>query len=742
MGKGRDKRKKREDASKAVKRVERQVHKLHKKEKQSAPSEVLLLNNEESVQETLQRIQKAERKIKTVEEVENVSPPTPRVNVVLCHHPTRQQELIIFGGEFFNGEITEAYNDTYFYHTKRGTWSKLSTFVNPPPRSSSQGIVFKEYMIIFGGEFVSQSQSQFHHFRDVWRFDAKTSEWTEMKGLKGGPSSRSGHRMALWKRQAVLFGGFYDNSQECYYFNDVWLLSSLGGSGKWESLETLGCGGELPHPRSGHNMAVCNDTLFVYGGYSTQKFNRFKKSEATMHHDLWMLPLPVEKELQPSENLQTDTSNKPTWIKIRLDGIPPPIRCGVGSCMKDKKLYLFGGVVDLQSPGGKLISTFSNDLFVFHMDSKRFYPVVLRRPKTKASGREIADGDAKTRQNQKIGDLQSELKALELDYKTENDEGDSSSSDDEEEVEDWSAEPEKDPASREMKNSYEKNKLGQITPHRRMDAAIVSIGNYLYIYGGQFESGNKEITMSDLYALNLKRLETYEVLLSQDLSTAVWMGRDSECSADTWESGSTFASTVFQYYDDEEDEDDEDDMQHQQEEKRGDLEEDGPLDAENDIPDVVPIELPHEVTPNLYDLPKRAVDGLTRTEKKGLKVHKEELFALLRSTSSAVPAPEKEESFQEFYQRTSDFWENTVKDSSEQRLKKKQLKNEAVEFCRRRFREVRELLEQIRLVDEQEKEEAKFLHQRRLEKEKEWEEWERQQWEIDEKENKEEEEPL
>lgn len=741
MGKGRDKRKKREDSSKATKRAEKQSRKLHKNENKSDPAGSILLNNEEPIEATLNRIQKAERKIKKVEELEKVGPPTPRVNVVMCPHPTRESEIIIFGGEFFNGEITEAFNEVYFYHTKRCSWSKLSTAVNPAPRSSSQGIVYKQYMIIFGGEFVSQSQSQFLHFRDVWRFDAKQSEWTELKTLKGGPSSRSGHRMSLWKRQAVLFGGFYDNAQECHYFNDVWLLSSLEGSGRWEALEVLSCGGEVPRPRSGHNMAVTNDTLFVYGGYSTEKFNRFKKSEATMHHDLWMLPLPAEKNSSDSASMDNSASVKPSWIKIRLNGIPPPIRCGVGSCVKDKKMFLFGGVVDLQSPGGKLISTFSNDLFAFHMDTKNFYPVVLRSRKSKPLQHSSASEEENFSEHPRVKDLEAELKALNIDCNADSERSSSTSSDDDEDALDFSGDVDIIPDSQEMKQSYEVNKLGQIVPHRRMDAAIVCVGNNLYVYGGQFESGNKEITMSDLYCLNLNRLQTYEVLLSQDLSSAVWMGKESECSAHSWESGSTFVSTVFEYYDDDEEEDEvrnnerdaeADDVEGQQNEVEN--HEEDSVEEEQYIPTVIPVELPYESTPKLQELRKKDVDGITRTGKNGLKVHKDELLALLNSISSTVPTPERDETLLQFFERTSTFWEETVQKSSDKALKPRRLRKEAVEFCRRRFREAKELLEQIRLVEEQEREEIKFLRQRRLEKEKEWDEWEKEQQQMDEEE--------
>lgn len=34
---------------------------------------------------------------------------------------------------------------------------------------------------IFGGEFTSQSQSQFHHFRDLWVFHFKTKTWEKIQ---------------------------------------------------------------------------------------------------------------------------------------------------------------------------------------------------------------------------------------------------------------------------------------------------------------------------------------------------------------------------------------------------------------------------------------------------------------------------------------------------------------------------------------------------------------------------------
>ncbi|AIN96885.1 hypothetical protein LPMP_160090 [Leishmania panamensis] len=718
MGKGRDKRKKNEDSAKAAKRATRQALKLHKGEKKENGEEATEgFNNEEAIEVTLKRIQKQERKVRAVEEVANVDPPTPRVNVVLVSHPERDNELILFGGEFWNGEKTEAYNDTYFFNAKRNTWARLSSAVKPPPRSSSQGVIYKQYLILFGGEFVSQSQSQYLHFKDVWRFDSRCSEWEELKNLKGGPSSRSGHRMVLWKRNAVMFGGFYDNALECRYFDDLWILSSLDGAGCWSQVKTAPMT-DLPHARSGHSMGVYHDELFVYGGYSTQKFNRFKKSEATVHHDLWMISLQQEKEHTLSEGLL------PVWTKIKLGGIPPPIRCGVSCAFKDKRLYLFGGVVDIESPGGKMMSTFYNDLYVFHMDTKRFYPVVLRR---------VAKRVAASGKRDHLDDLAAQLSALDLchDKPSLDSETDSSSDESDDEL---PSQPGAAAASQDLKESYETNRHGQILPHRRIDSAMVVIGYTLYLYGGQFESSKKEITMSDLFALNLNKLDTYQPLLSQDLSAALWLGKESESNTASWESGSTVASAVYDLDYDEDDEDNEGgaDNMGRRGVHFGNMSREPVPNSEDDgdeAPEAIPAELAMRVTPSVEGVAD-AIAGITRTGKKGLRVHKAQLLAQL-GASAAVPTPQTEETFAAFFARTSSFWLNTARESVEGKCTDRHLKKEAAEFAKQRFYEARELLAQLQLVEDCEKEEAKFFRERRLQKEKEWEEYEEAQRRVE-----------
>jgi hypothetical protein len=716
MGSGRDKRKKHEDPAKAAKRSARQAAKSNKGKKGDGeeggggegenPFEDGF-NNEEAIEVTLKKLKKAEgKKISTIER-ENVPPPSPRANVVFVVHPLKEQELVVFGGELWNGVSTVAYNDLFLYNTVKQRWTHVEAPVNPSPRSSAQGVVYKQFLIVHGGEFVSQTQSQFLHFKDVWRFDFRTMQWDELKTLKGGPSSRSGHRMCLWKRQAVVFGGFYDNAQECRYFNDLWILADLEANGRWRPV-TFPAHNEPPHARSGHAAGVYQDTLFIYGGYSSQKFNRFKKSEATVHHDLW------------STNLAAD---QPVWTRIRLGGIPPPIRAGVGATTRDKQLLLFGGVVDIEAPGGKMVSTFHNDLFSFHMDSQRFYPLTLQAPKkTKKNSKATKDLDDDTpAARAKTSALEAELAALNL--KTGAGKTTSSSDDDDDDDLDEAL-----PLPNEEKErfSFETTRQGQVIPHRRMDAALCAVGHTVYVFGGQLESGKKEITITDLFSFNLNTRETWTTYCAQNMQESVWAGRDDTNSdaANSWESGSTVLSGVMfgdhgDGSDEEEDEDEDEQQRHRDPEA---------------LHDDTPAELDQHMTPGYDEIgtTNNTAGARLMGGKRGMQAHKAQLLAQL-GTGSLVPTPTVGEALSDFFRRTEDFWMLTAAEclfgiASLQEVDglgvkdARRCRSEALSYCRTRHDEAIVLMEQLRIVEDREKEEAEFFKKLRAEKEKVWEE--------------------
>jgi N-acetylneuraminic acid mutarotase len=63
----------------------------------------------------------------------------------------------------------------------------------PKPRCSHQAVLHNDSVYIFGGEF--STVHQFHHFKDLWKFNLKTTTWSEVSCSGQGPTARSGHRM-------------------------------------------------------------------------------------------------------------------------------------------------------------------------------------------------------------------------------------------------------------------------------------------------------------------------------------------------------------------------------------------------------------------------------------------------------------------------------------------------------------------------------------------------------------------
>ena len=110
----------------------------------------------------------------------------------------RGNELILYGGERVTpgDEKCVVYGDLYRYDVDRDRWTKVSNAKGPHPRSGHQALAYGGYVYVFGGEFTSPNQERFLHHRDCWRFDLESNIWEAMPA-KGGPSARSGHRMAI-----------------------------------------------------------------------------------------------------------------------------------------------------------------------------------------------------------------------------------------------------------------------------------------------------------------------------------------------------------------------------------------------------------------------------------------------------------------------------------------------------------------------------------------------------------------
>ncbi|GJP80209.1 hypothetical protein CLOP_g10436 [Closterium sp. NIES-67] len=149
-------------------------------------------------------------------------------------NPLKDTELVIFGGEFYNGDKTHVYGDLYRFNADKATWRLVSSPNSPPPRSGHHAVAWKNFVFVFGGEFTSPNQERFHHFK------------------------------VLYKQRILLFGGFYDNLRDVRYFNDLHVLDLTDM--KWAEVKPKP-GAAWPSPRSAFQFAAHQDEVFLYGGY-------------------------------------------------------------------------------------------------------------------------------------------------------------------------------------------------------------------------------------------------------------------------------------------------------------------------------------------------------------------------------------------------------------------------------------------------------------------------------------------
>lgn len=162
--------------------------------------------------------QYAEEQAKFLKVTEVVSgPPSPRSSATVLASPSNRNELLVFGGEYFDGIHATFFNNLFVYLIDRGEWREVTSPNSPLPRSGHAWcrggntggvylfggkcfafIMFFLYLTC-PGEFSSPKQGTFYHYNDFWYLDPATREWSRIETKGKGPPARSGHRMTYFK---------------------------------------------------------------------------------------------------------------------------------------------------------------------------------------------------------------------------------------------------------------------------------------------------------------------------------------------------------------------------------------------------------------------------------------------------------------------------------------------------------------------------------------------------------------
>lgn len=648
-------------AKKPGKGKEKTEKKTAKAEEKRARRENKKLSPEDDIDAILLSIQKEEAKKTEVHVEENVPAPSPRSNCSLTINPLKETELILYGGEFYNGTKTYVYGDLYRYDVEKLEWKVISSPNSPPPRSAHQAVAWKNYLYIFGGEFTSSNQERFHHYKDFWVLDLKTNQWEQIN-LKGCPSPRSGHRMVLYKHKIIIFGGFYDTLREVRYYNDMYVFDL--DQYKWQEIKPSP-GAMWPTPRSGFQFCVHQDEVLLYGGYFKEIQSDKNTSErGVVHADMWSLDPRTWQ-----------------WNKVKKGGMPPGPRAGFSMCVHKRRALLFGGVVDMEVEGDAMMSLFLNELYAFQLDNHRWYPLELRKEKsTKAKIKKISDqknnevefDDPMNEEGLEVGKIETSVLEEACNMDTDIDEI----------SQHISSSVSINNGGLEASSSKKRQELGPnqnavlpevIKPCGRINSCMVVGRDTLYIYGGMMEIKDREITLDDLYALNLSKLDEWKCIIPATESE--WV----EASEDE---------------DEEDDEDDSEDDDNSEESNESD-EDDGDEDDFEDGNDG------SRKVGDAVALIKGGGRNLRRKEK---RARIEQIRANLGlSDSQRTPMPG--ESLREFYKRTNLYWQMAAHEHTQHTGK--ELRKDGFDLAESRYRELKPILDELAILEaEQKAEEA------------------------------------
>ncbi|KAK4735139.1 hypothetical protein R3W88_009400 [Solanum pinnatisectum] len=642
---------------------EKTEKKTAKAEEKRARRESKKLSPEDDIDAILLSIQKEEAKKKEIHIEENVPAPSPRSNCSLNINPLKETELVLYGGEFYNGSKTFVYGDLYRYDVEKQEWKLISSPNSPPPRSAHQAVAWKNCLYIFGGEFTSPNQERFHHYKDFWVLDLKTNQWEQLN-YKGCPSPRSGHRMILYKHKIIVFGGFYDTLREVRYYNDLHVFDL--DQYKWQEIKpTPGC--MWPSARSGFQFFVYQDEIYLYGGYSKELSSDKSGSEkGIVHSDMWSLD-PKTWE----------------WNKVKKSGMPAGARAGFSMCIHKKRAILFGGVVDMEMEGDVMMSLFLNELYGFQLDTHRWYPLELRKEKsTKPKQKQVLDEQADSM------DLDSKTSPMEVDAGDEDEDLDSeedtstksnikkmSSNMKRNVTIDDGNEASRSEASSKSSAVQHSASADVVKPCGRINSCMAVAKDTLYIYGGMMEIRDQELTLDDLYVLNLSKLDEWKCIIP--------------ASESEWVEAS----------DNEDDEDeDEDDSENEECESGDDSDEE--TDEEDDA------EARNGASTSLETGDAVAIirgEGKTlRRKEKRARI--EQIRASL-GLSDAQRTPVPGESLKDFYKRTNMYWQMAAYEHTQHTGK--ELRKDGFDLAECRFKELKPILDELAILEaEQKAEEA------------------------------------
>ncbi|CAN2389233.1 Kelch domain containing 4, partial [Pristimantis euphronides] len=513
MGKKGKKEKKVKGAEKTAAKMEKKVSKRSKKD-------------EEDLEALIAEFQSLDAKKTQVVEAA-CPPPSPRLNASLTPHPEKE-ELILFGGEYFNGQKTFLYNELYVYSIKKNSWNKVD-IPNPPPRRCAHQVTTPPHanmtLNLNLGVLQLRPVGSGHFPSDVHHLSCHL------------PACRVTTIIATIIALTRIVTQLFQNPERDYiYYNDVYTFNL--DSFTWAKMSPSGTG---PSPRSGCQLITTQDgSVIIYGGYSKLRVKK-DVDKGTVHTDMFLLKM--------------EAADKWTWSRLNPSGVKPTPRTGFVMAMgPNNRSVLFGGVYD-EEEEETIEGDFFNDLYFYDHGKNRWFAAQIKGHKSDRKKRRR--GDKTTEAERLEAGAQSPAEPIEVVKEIVAEDGTvmtikqviSSQT---------TAASEEEEESEEEAEDKEEASGPQVEPCPRSSSMVAVKQGILYVYGGMFEVGDRQFTLNDLYSLDLHKMEEWKVLVEMDPKTQEWLGEsDSE-----EEEGAEGGDEDEEEESDEEDENDNNEEQH------------------------------------------------------------------------------------------------------------------------------------------------------------------------------------
>ena len=230
--------------------------------------------------------------------------------------------------------------EIWSYNLWTEKWIKctVSTEEQIPLRRDQCGVAIQSEIYFFGGY-------DYHHM--LWKLTRSPNgsfEWNTINigHYKISPSLRYGHCGLEYGNQMWIFAGYghspvrFLNDHGDFTRKQLRNLTNLGWNNQllcfdpprqtWQNVE---CFGDVPSPRAFASAAIIMDTVWLYGGTTTDFIDPFAAGTAPLADELFQLNM-----------------NTLAWTRIETSTPGPE---AVGACLTpitEKQLTLYGGSVE------------------------------------------------------------------------------------------------------------------------------------------------------------------------------------------------------------------------------------------------------------------------------------------------------------------------------------------------------------------------------------------------------------